>query len=34
VLELTKDIYTEILREGDEKKAEMKGKINSFDGDF
>jgi hypothetical protein len=34
VYEVTKDIYVEILREGEEKKAEMQGSINSFDGAF
>jgi hypothetical protein len=34
VSEVTKDIYAEFLREGEEKKVEMKGRINSFDGAF
>ena len=34
VFEVTKDISTGILSEGEEKKAEMQGRINSFDGAF
>jgi hypothetical protein len=34
VFEVTKDIYIEFLREGEENKAEMQGRINSFDGVF
>jgi hypothetical protein len=33
VSKVTKDIK-EFLREGEEKKAEMQGRINSFDGAF
>jgi hypothetical protein len=32
--EVTKDIYNEIPRKDEEKKAEMQGRINSFDGVF
>jgi hypothetical protein len=34
VSEVTKDIYAEILREGEEKKTKIQGRINSFDGAF
>jgi hypothetical protein len=34
VSEVTKDILAEIMRKGEEKKAEMQGRINSFDGAF
>jgi hypothetical protein len=34
VFEVTKDTKTAILSEGEENKAEMQGRINSFDGAF
>jgi hypothetical protein len=34
VTEVTEDIQAEFQKEGEEKRAEIEGRINSFDGAF